>query len=215
MCLGLTFGQQRHHNESLRGKALDNLLKSYRNIIGKRIVSMYKPGDRIGHLGYPGLEHVEIRRKEATKIMEAAGLIVDTIPVTAEEQADKAKMSDKIRSYILAHPDVRHLNGFGSIDTCAIAVTVANLGKAAGAKPAEGKITVGGYDLMPEILNAIKAGNATWTVADYPYLQGYCTMLALWLNKQSHGVIKFDMNTGASFCDASNIDAYLAEKYCI
>jgi ABC-type sugar transport system substrate-binding protein len=41
------------------------------------------------------------------------------------------------------------------------------------------KWLVGGYDLNPETLDALKAGNAQVTLGQHPYLQGYLPVLAL------------------------------------
>ena len=47
----------------------------------------------------------------------------------------------------------------------------------------------GGFDLIPETLASIKAGDLDYTIDQQPYLQGFLPVLALYLYKISGGLI--------------------------
>ena len=43
-------------------------------------------------------------------------------------------------------------------------------------------VTIGGFDMTPDLLAAIEAGDVAFTVDQQQYLQGYLTVLFLYLN---------------------------------
>ena len=53
----------------------------------------------------------------------------------------------------------------------------------------KGLKVAGGFDLVPETLAAIKAGDLDYTIDQQPYLQGFLPVLALYLYKLSGGLI--------------------------
>ena len=73
------------------------------------------------------------------------------------------------------------------------------------------KFVVGGFDLEPETLTAIKEGNADVTVGQHPYLQGYLPIKAMY-EKLALGKEIPDgwIDVGSPIIDASNIDEILA-----
>lgn len=70
---------------------------------------------------------------------------------------------------------------------------------------------VGGFDLEPETLTAIKEGNADVTIGQHPYLQGYLPikgMIEALLSGEE--MVEGWVDVGAPIVDASNIDEIMA-----
>ena len=65
------------------------------------------------------------------------------------------------------------------------------------------------FDLSPEVVQAIQAGDIEFSVDQQPYVQGYLAVQSLWLNLTNGNDIGGGrpVLTGPSFVDASNIDA--------
>ena len=67
----------------------------------------------------------------------------------------------------------------------------------------------GGFDLVPETLNAVKAGDLDYTIDQQPYLQGFLPVLALYLYKLTGGLIfPTETNTGLLFVTKDNVGLY-------
>src|SRR6516165_9071257 len=75
-----------------------------------------------------------------------------------------------------------------------------------------GKVHAGGFDLEPQTLTAIKAGQIDFTVDQQPYLQGFLPTLYLYLFQLSGGLVAPpETNTGLKFVTKSNADSYTAQ----
>jgi simple sugar transport system substrate-binding protein len=74
-------------------------------------------------------------------------------------------------------------------------------------------VAAGGFDLVPDTLNAIKAGDLDFTIDQQPYLQGFLPVLYLYLYKLSGGLVSpSETNTGLLFVTKDNVDPYLSTK---
>jgi simple sugar transport system substrate-binding protein len=72
-----------------------------------------------------------------------------------------------------------------------------------------GKVASGGFDLTPQTLTAIKAGNLNFTIDQQPYLQGFLPVLYLYLFNLSGGLVNPpETNTGLTFVTKSNVGPY-------
>ena len=73
-------------------------------------------------------------------------------------------------------------------------------------------VVVGGFDLTPELLGEIEAGNILFTVDQQQYLQGYLPILQLFLFQTNSNTIGggLPILTGPGFVDASNAADVLA-----
>jgi len=67
------------------------------------------------------------------------------------------------------------------------------------------------FDLNPDLLNAIQAGDIPWAVDQQPYVQGYLAVDSLWLLVNEGRTMGGGENvlTGPAFIDESNIDTVL------
>ena len=71
----------------------------------------------------------------------------------------------------------------------------------------------GGFDLVPETLASIKAGDLDYTIDQQPYLQGFLPVLYLYLYKVSGGLMfPSQTNTGLLFVTKDNVDPYQNTK---
>jgi simple sugar transport system substrate-binding protein len=80
---------------------------------------------------------------------------------------------------------------------------------AAAAKELGRKVMVGGVDLSTDILKDISAGDVAFTIDQQQYLQGYVSVLALYLDATNKNTLGggLPINTGPGFVDKSNADA--------
>jgi len=77
----------------------------------------------------------------------------------------------------------------------------------------KGLKVAGGFDLIPETLNSVKAGDLDYTIDQQPYLQGFLPVLALYLYKVSGGLISpSQTNTGLLFVTKDNVAPYQSTK---
>lgn len=80
---------------------------------------------------------------------------------------------------------------------------------AAAAKELGRKVVVGAVDLSTDLLKDISAGDVAFTIDQQQYLQGYVSVLALYLNATNKNTLGggLPINTGPGFVDKSNADA--------
>jgi simple sugar transport system substrate-binding protein len=75
-----------------------------------------------------------------------------------------------------------------------------------------GKVQAGGFDLEPQTLTAIKAGQISFTIDQSPYLQGFLPTMYLYLFQLSGGLVSPPTtDTGLKFVVKGNADAYTAQ----
>jgi simple sugar transport system substrate-binding protein len=73
----------------------------------------------------------------------------------------------------------------------------------------KGLKVAGGFDLIPETLAAIAAGDLDYTIDQQPYLQGFLPVLYLYLYKVTGGLISPPQtNTGLLFVTKDNVAQY-------
>jgi simple sugar transport system substrate-binding protein len=74
-------------------------------------------------------------------------------------------------------------------------------------------VHAGGFDLLPKTLDSIHKGTLDFTIDQQPYLQGFYTVLELFIYKISGGLSgPGDINTGLKFITKGNVDPYLNTK---
>jgi len=109
---------------------------------------------------------------------------------------DMAYTESRMVAYLKAHPETNVIFtvGTGTAPTAWAA-------KRLGYEP--GKIVIGGFDLIPEIIEQIDAGYITLTIDQQPYLQGYLPVVQLYMMNK-YGFSAWDVNTGLAVVDKSN-----------
>lgn len=137
------------------------------------------------------------RQKGAEDAMKAAGLNIVAIQPA---DSDRAKGQSVMENILTANPDLKAV--FATNDEMA-------LGAANAAKQASKKVMIIGFDANPDALTAIKAGDLTGSVAQFPKNIGKLGVEnALKLAKGQ--TIDKRIDTGTELVTTSNLDKFMA-----
>jgi simple sugar transport system substrate-binding protein len=172
--------------------------------LGTRIAGLLPSGAKaVGFIATPGTLNIQPRIDGATDAIKASGKSIAFSEVATGAQVPQELTT--IDAYYRGHND---LKGMFAVD----AGSTESVGKVIAKYNLTGKGVVGGgFDLNPDTLTAIKAGNLAFTIDQQPYLQGFLPVLALWLYKLSGGLVAPpETNTGLSFVTKSNVTPYLS-----
>jgi len=124
----------------------------------------------------------------------------------ATDPAANAGLS-KIQAYYLGNQDVKGMFGVSGGDTmnCGLISRQYNL-------PTKG-VHAGGYDLLPKSLEAVRDGFLDFAIDQQPYLQGFYTVMEMFVWKVSGGLVgPADINTGLKFVTKDAVGPYLDTK---
>jgi simple sugar transport system substrate-binding protein len=161
-------------------------------------------GNRFNDLG---ATHILCGRQEQSNVAleERCNGLADTFKGTVDSQfvgldADQTGQQNTIAAAFQADPSIDGFMGTGPV----IAVSGLNAAKDAG-KEMKG---IAGFDITPEIIDAIKAGDIAFTIDQQQYLQGYLPILLLYLYVTNLNVAGggLPILTGPGFVDQSNAD---------
>ena len=72
---------------------------------------------------------------------------------------------------------------------------------------AQGKVTLGGYDISPAVLDCIKRGITAFTLVQQAYAQGYLSVVNLYL-KTKYGMTPSNIDTGTLLVTKDNAAAF-------
>jgi simple sugar transport system substrate-binding protein len=171
--------------------------------MGQRIASLMQGGPAVGFIATPGSLNIQPRIDGAQDAIKASGKPIKFTAVASG--AELPKELSTIDAYAQGHKDIK---GMFAVD----AGSTENVGKVVAKYNLKDKgVVAGGFDLNPATLTAVKAGNLDFTIDQQPYLQGFLTVLSLWLYKLSGGLATPAMtDTGLLFVTKQNVDPYLA-----
>jgi simple sugar transport system substrate-binding protein len=116
---------------------------------------------------------------------------------------DPAGQEAQIAALLQANPDIDAILGTGPI--------VAK--SAIGASQTAGRTTIiGGFDITPDLISAIKSGDLAFTVDQQQYLQGYLPIVLMYLQATNLNTAGggLPILTGPGFVDKDNVDAISA-----
>jgi simple sugar transport system substrate-binding protein len=173
--------------------------------LGQRIVEAVGEGDVAGFIATPGQLNIQPRMDGAREAIKESGKNIKleeiaTGPTVNEELS-------RIQAYFTGHPDIKGMFAVDAGSTEGVAKTMA------ANKLKEKGVHAGGFDLLPTTLDAIKAGDLDFTIDQQPYLQGFYTVMVLFMYKISGGLTgPSDINTGLKFVTKSSVDPYLGSK---
>ncbi|MDR1580628.1 MAG: substrate-binding domain-containing protein [Synergistaceae bacterium] len=178
-------GQDLEQSGYVLGKIM---FETYMKGKGKYIITTCEPG-------HTALEERILGIKRAQKEFPDIEL-VNIINITG----DMTKGYGVIENAYTANPDV---NAFLGVDVYSEAIgTFINTSKL------NGKVFGGGFDLTPGTLAHVKSNAMQVTLGQNPYLQGYYSVIGLYLKKEK-GIDVINIDTGIEVVDGSNVDAYL------
>jgi simple sugar transport system substrate-binding protein len=139
----------------------------------------------------PGQNWSEQRAGGITKALEefkAANSARQIKIVRLDTGTDLAIVADRVGAYLNANKDV---NAY--FDTGFWHAAVARVLRDRGVPP--GKVLLGGFDLVPEVVQEMVAGYVQVQVDQQPYMQGFIPVMEAYLNK-TVGLAPTDVNTG-------------------
>jgi simple sugar transport system substrate-binding protein len=170
--------------------------------LGQRIVELVPEGEVVGFIATPGQLNIQPRLDGAKAAIKESGK-----NITLNEVSSGAALNDEVsavEAYFTGHPDVKGMFAVDAGSTAAVAKTMAEH-----QLRAKG-VHAGGFDLLPSTLEAISKGDLDFTIDQQPYLQGFYTVLVLFLFKISGGLTgPADINTGLNFITKASVDPFL------
>jgi simple sugar transport system substrate-binding protein len=176
--------------------------------VGKRLASLMKKGDTaVGVIAQPGSLNIQPRMDGATQALEAAGMKVMFGNKGLDSGASATQEAQTIPQFLQANGS--KIQGIFAVDGGSTALLGSSLQK----NNLIGKVQAGGFDLEPQSLAAIKAGQLAFTIDQSPYLQGFLPTLYLYLFQLSGGLVSPPTtDTGLKFVVKGNVDAYTAQQ---
>lgn len=174
--------------------------------LGQRALTKIDSGDVAGFIATPGQLNIQPRIDGAQQAFKDSGKPVTFTPVATN--ADVTQGLSIIDAYVQGHPNLAGLLAVDAGSTQSVGQTVAKY-----KLRDKGLKVAGGFDLVPETLNAIKSGDLDYTIDQQPYLQGFLPVLALYLYKVSGGLLfPTQTNTGLLFVTKDNVAPYQSTK---
>ncbi len=160
-----------------------------------------KSGDKVaGIIATPGTGNIQPRIDGAKPILTGAGINFVEVGTSATEGAPEY---NKISSWYAGNKDVRWMMAVDSGDSNAVAQFI----KAEGLS---GKVGASVWDVGLPVAQAINAGYVTATIDQQAYLQGFDTIMQLFLWNVSGGLMKpTDTDTGIGIVTKANVAPYL------
>jgi simple sugar transport system substrate-binding protein len=163
-------------------------------------------GEVVGFIATPGALNIQPRIDGASDAIKQSGKSLKFTAVGTN--ADVTRGLSIIDAYAQGHPDLAGMLAVDAGSTQSVGQVVEKYSM----RDKNLKVA-GGFDLVPETLNAIKGGSLDYTIDQQPYLQGFLPVLYLYLYKLSGGLIfPPETNTGLLFVTKDNVDPYLQTK---
>jgi simple sugar transport system substrate-binding protein len=174
-------------------------------LMGLRIADEVASGNVALFIATPGQLNIQPRFDGAKDAIAKSGK-----SITIEEVASGPTLNEeigKVQAYYLGHQDVKGMYAVDGGTTMGVTLAMKQYGL-----PAKG-IHGGGFDLLPKTLENISEGFGDFTIDQQPYLQGFYTVLEMFMFKASGGLVgPADINTGLKFVTKGTVAPYLATK---
>jgi simple sugar transport system substrate-binding protein len=172
--------------------------------VGTRLASLMKKGDTaVGIIAQPGALNIQPRLDGATAALQAAGMTVMFGNKGVDGGASSTQEASAVPEFIQSHGS--KIQGIFAVDGGDTALLGTSLNKYG----LVGKVAAGGFDLEPQTLTAIAAGQISFTVDQSPYLQGFLPTIYLYLWQLSGGLVNpATTDTGLKFVTKSNAGPY-------
>ncbi|HET7413461.1 MAG TPA: sugar ABC transporter substrate-binding protein [Pararhizobium sp.] len=170
--------------------------------LGEHIVDLVPEGDVVGFIATPGQLNIQPRLDGASDAIKASGKKINlkqiaTGPTVNEEVS-------RVDAYYVGHKDVKGMFAVDAGSTMAVAKTMEKY------KLHDKGVRAGGFDLLPNTLDAIHSGDLDFTIDQQPYLQGFYTVMEMFMFKLSGGLTgPADINTGLKFITKNGVEPYL------
>jgi simple sugar transport system substrate-binding protein len=158
-------------------------------------------GDLVaGIIATPGTGNIQPRLDGAKPVLTAAGVKFVEVGTSATEGSPEYS---KIASWYAGNKDVKWMMAVDSGDSNAVAEFIKNQGLS-------GKVGASVWDVGLPVVQAINAGYVTATIDQQAYLQGFDTIMQLYLWNVSGGLMRpTDTDTGVGIVTKANVKPYL------
>ncbi|EYD75402.1 sugar ABC transporter, periplasmic sugar-binding protein [Rubellimicrobium mesophilum DSM 19309] len=114
---------------------------------------------------------------------------------------DLATVGDRVGAYLAANPDTT-----AYFDTGFWHAAVARVLADRGTPP--GQVLLGGFDLVPQVLDEMKTGYVQVQIDQQPYMQGFMPVMEVYLN-ETVGLAPADIDTGQGVVTPDMVDAIM------
>jgi simple sugar transport system substrate-binding protein len=176
--------------------------------VGTRLASSMKKGDTaVGFIAQPGSLNIQPRLDGATAALQAAGMTVMFGNKGVDAGASATQEASVVPEFIQSHGSkIQGVFAVDGGDTALLGTSLQKYGLV-------GKVAAGGFDLEPQTLTAIAAGQLDFTIDQSPYLQGFLPTIYLYLWQLSGGLVNpATTDTGLKFVTKSNVGAYTSPQ---
>jgi simple sugar transport system substrate-binding protein len=174
-------------------------------MMGDRIVKLVKSGKVALFIATPGQLNLQPRVDGAMDAIRKSGAKIEATMIATDPTVNVAL--SKIRAYYLGNQDVKGMFGTGGGDTMNVGLVMRQYDL-----PKKG-VAGGGFDLLPRSLEAVKDGYLDFVIDQQPYLQGFYTVMEMFMFKASGGLVgPADINTGLKFVTKGAVQPYLTTK---
>jgi simple sugar transport system substrate-binding protein len=169
-------------------------------LMGKQILSRISRGHIVLFNPTPGTLNLQARVNGVNDVIKASGK-----PITIDNVASAATLApavSAVKAYYAGHPN---LAGMFCVDTLTM-IGIIEVMKEHGLR---GKIATGCFDTIPQVVAGIVDGYVDFTIYQQPYLQGFYTIMELFLYKLSGGLnLPASIETGLSLITKSNVGQF-------
>ena len=173
--------------------------------MGERITGMVDSGMVAIFIATPGQLNIQPRMDGAIAAIKKSGKQIDVQSIASGPTVNEEL--SRIQSFYLGHQDVK---GMFAVD----AGSTQGVGEVMQKNDLVKKgVHAGGYDLLPKTLELINQGFLDFTIDQQAYLQGFYTVMELFMFQISGGLTgPADINTGLKFVTKSAVGPYLSTK---
>lgn len=178
-------------NEFLGGRSNAQRVLAEAAAAGVTITKGVCPIQEVGHSG------LEARCAGVQSVFDEAGIPLDGLTINNDVTESAGTLSD----YFTANPDTNAAFFLGPNPSSSFNLYLTEAGR----QP--GEIFATTHDTSSEIYQMIKDGFLVQAVDQQPYLQGFETIMWLYLNSQFQLAPGGDILTGPGIIDLSNVDA--------
>jgi simple sugar transport system substrate-binding protein len=153
--------------------------------MGEEIFKVLRGGHVLLCVRTTGMGNMEARIKGVEDALDRRGKYSYRVVVTGTDMVQAASL---ITSALHEDPSIKGMFGMEEVAGSAIVQVIDR-------DQLKGKVAAGSFDLVPEVLNAIEKGELQFTMDQKPYLQGYLSVISLYLLKR-YNLSPTDINTG-------------------
>jgi len=168
--------------------------------MGVRIRQLVDAGVEVAlFIATPGSSNLQPRVDGVEDALQGSGIALNVVG----SAATLADAVTTIEAFVQAHPDYR---GFFAVDAGSTAAVAAALQKYGLTQKG---VVGGGFDVLPSTAQLLASGDLDFTIDQQPYLQGFLSILELYLHKVSQGLTgTATVDTGIKFLDKQTDQTY-------